>query len=139
MQPSPRGVWFVVFTYGSKASISENLRSCRVLHTSPPSKCDTISKIFGLNHMYLVVTLLIISIDPMQGMLCYWKVKLNKNLPFECRVICSSHGSSHMELLWGFICNTFGDFQISYAIESKQWFSEGEKSLTDIFLMDVLT
>ena len=44
-----------------------------------------------------------------------------------------------MELLWGFICNTFGDFQISYAIESKQWFSEGEKSLTDIFLMDVLT
>ena len=90
--------------------------------------------------MYLVVTLLIISIDPMQGMLYYWKkVKLNKNLPFECRVICSSHGSSHMELLWGFICNTFGDFQISYAIESKQWFSEGEKSLTDIFLMDVLT
>ena len=53
MQPSPRGVgvWFVVFTYGSKASISENLQSHSVLHTSPPSKCDTISKIFGLNHM----------------------------------------------------------------------------------------
>ena len=53
MQPSPRGVWFVVFTYGSKASISENLQSRSVLHTSPPSKCDTISKIFGLGKSYV--------------------------------------------------------------------------------------
>ena len=48
-------------------------------------------------------------------------------------MICSSHGSSQMELLWGFICNTFGDFQISYAIESKQWFSEGENHLLTFF------